>query len=123
MQKVLLAIAGSLNAAFILFHINMGWHLAAQAGLPNQGLLETFNAGSAVTLSFLAYCCLFRRKEMLTTALGAAVSTLGAVAYVSRAAEEFVWMNGNWAIAGICLALGLVHAVLALSVRRPAEIA
>jgi hypothetical protein len=120
MVKVLLAAAGGLNAAFVLFHIFLGYQIWRWTGLPlpMRGLLETFNAGGALMILFLAYALLARGREVLTTGLGAAVLMLGTILYLSRAAEEFIWLNGNLKIAGICTVVGLLHAALLTCVRK-----
>lgn len=125
MAKVLLLLAGVMNALFVPFHIYLGYQLHIWKGLPAavRGLLETFNACGSLMILFLAVACLALRREVLSTRLGAAVLTLGALLYLSRAAEEFIWLNHNVVITAICLVAGLAHALALLGVRvapRPA---
>jgi len=124
-MKILLAAAGVVNSLFVLFHIFLGYQLHRTIGLSGQvrGLLETFNACETLAILLLAYAFLLRGKEVLRTGLGAALLTFGALLYLTRAGAEFVWLNGNPKIAGVCVAVGLLHAVVLAGVRLPKDTA
>ena len=83
-----------------------------------RGLLETFDACTVLMVALFACAYLARGKEIMSTGLGGVVLTFGALYYLSRAAEEFIWLGGSIVIASICAAMGPVQAVLLLRVRR-----
>jgi len=124
-MRTLLIVAGVLNAAFVAFHIYLGLQITHWATLPalTRGIIETFNGGCTLLLVFLAFACLARGREVMGTGLGAATLALGAVIYLGRAVEEFVWLNGNWKIAAVCVVAGLLHTVLFTGVRVTRKIA
>jgi hypothetical protein len=68
-------------------------------------------------LTYLAFALLVRGKEVLGTGLGAATLALGALIYLSRAVEEFIWLAGNLKIAAACIVIGLLHVILFTGVR------
>jgi hypothetical protein len=117
-MRVLLIVTGLLNAAFVAFHVFLGLQIAHWP-LPDlfRGMLQGFNLAGALVLTFLAFALLVRGKEVLGTWLGAATLALGALIYVSRAVEEFVWLAGDVKIAAACAAVGLLHIVLFTGVR------
>lgn len=119
MLKVLLIITGVVDLLFGFFHAFLGYQIHNWIDLPDgaRGMMEALNAGCALLLFFLAYALLRRGREVMATGLGAAVLALGALLYLSRAAEEFLWFSGNLKLFGACLAAGLLHAVLMLNVR------
>jgi hypothetical protein len=119
MLKVLLILTGILNLLFGVFPAFLGYQLHGLIDLsePVRRLAEALNVGCTLTIFFLAYACLVRGKEVMATGLGATVLGLGALIYLSRAAEEFIWFDGNITILGACLAAGLLHAFLMLTVR------
>ena len=119
MSKVLLVVAGIANFLFFLFHIFLGYQLHRMPGVSDlmRGFLQTFNAGGMLVMAMLAYVFLARGREVMSTGLGAAVLAYGAVLYLARAAEEFIWMRGNVTIAAICVAVGLLHALVLVQVR------
>jgi hypothetical protein len=117
-MRLIMIITGLLNAAFVAFHVFLGmqiahWHLPGYA----VGLMQGFNAAGALALAFLAFALLFRGREVLGTWLGAATLALGALIYLTRAAEEFIWLAGNVEIAVLCVVAGLLHIVLFTGVR------
>jgi hypothetical protein len=119
MSKPLLVIAGVVNLLFVGFHLFLGYQIHRSTGLSAgvQGLLETFNATGTLSIAMLGCAFLARSKEVLGSGLGAILLAYGALLYLSRAAAEFIWMTGNLKIASVCVAVGLLHAVLLLGVR------
>jgi hypothetical protein len=124
-MKILLAVAGVVNSLFVLFHIFLGYQLHRTIGLsdPVRGLLETFNACGTLAILLLACAFLLRGREVLRTGLGAALLAFGALLYLTRAGAEFVFLTGNLGIAGVCVAVGLLHAVALAGVRIPKQTA
>jgi hypothetical protein len=116
MNTLLLRIGGAANAAFFLFHLWLGWSIHHWSQVPAQvrGLLEMFNAGSALFIGFFAYASLFRTTDLLESKLGRSVCWLVVLLYGTRAAGEFVFSPVvHPAIVAACLALaGLYLAVL-----------
>jgi hypothetical protein len=122
MSKTLLIAAGVVNALFALFHIFLGYKIQFFAlPAPVRGLLETFNAGGLLIMVLMAFLFLLRGREVLRTGIGAAFLVFGVALYFGRAVEEFIWMNGNVAIAAGCVAAGLLHLGLLPFVTVPAE--
>jgi hypothetical protein len=119
MSKVVLVVAGVANLLFVVFHAWLGYRFSLMPDVSEQvrGLLQTFNAGGLLVLVMLACAFLLRGREVMTTGLGAVVLAYGALLYLSRAGEEYIWLGGNPAIATVCVALGLLHAGLFLQVR------
>lgn len=117
-MRLLLIITGLLNAAFVAFHVFLGMQIAHWP-FPGHvvGLLQGFNIAGALILTFLSFALLFRGKEVLGTWLGAATLALGALIYLTRAVEEFIWLAGNVKIALLCALVGLLHVVLFTGVR------
>lgn len=118
-MRALLIITGLLNAAFVAFHVFLGFQIAHWTGLPASvvGLVQTFNASCALVLVFLAVSLLLRGKEVMGTGVGAAALALGTLIYFGRAAMEFIWLNGNGKIAAVCVVMGVLHAILFTGVR------
>lgn len=118
-MRLLLIITGLLNAAFVTFHIFLGLQISHWTTLPVafRGLMQSFNVAGVLVLTYLAFALLVRGKEVLGTGLGAATLALGALIYVSRAVEEFIWLTGSLRIAAGCVVVGLLHIVLFASVR------
>lgn len=118
MRKALLTAAGASNGLFAAFHVWVGFELYRSPVIPAdyRGLIEGLNAAGCLLLLFLAYACLFRKRETLETGLGRAVLALGVMVYGLRALEEFFWFPYTPAIFAACvLAAGLHLAVLLLS--------
>jgi len=124
-MKILLVIAGAVNFCFALFHVFLGMQLHRAYALTERvrGLLETFNVAGMLVMLLLAYAFLLRGKEVLHTGLGAALLVFTALMYLSRAGAEFLWLDSDLKIAGVCVAVGLLHAVLLAGVRLPKEAA
>ena len=116
LSKVLLTIVGVLNLFFGFFHIYLGYaiHQNVAIAAPLKGLMESLNAGGGLMIFFLSYASLLHQKDMMTTELGRAVLALGALLFLSRAAEEFVWFTFRPPIFYSCLAVGLLYAILLL---------
>lgn len=123
MRKVLLVLTGVLNLLFGVFHVFLGYQIHSWIALSDhaRGIMQACNIGCTLLVFFLAYVCLVRGKELMSTGLGGAVLGLGTLIYLSRGAEEFVLFEGNLAILGSCLAAGLLHLGLMLGVRMPAR--
>ena len=119
MSKALLVVLGIINLLFVGFHVFLGYRLHMLTGVPDgvRGLLETFNACCSLVIALLAYAFLTRSKDVLSTGLGAAVLTFGALLYFSRAAAEYIWLAGSLPIALVCITVGLLHALALFSVR------
>jgi hypothetical protein len=117
-MRVLLIVTGLLNAAFVAFHVFLGLQIAHWP-LPDlfRGMMQSFNIGGALVLAFLAFALLVRGREVLGTWLGAAALALGALVYIARVIEEFVWLAGDVKIAAACALVGLLHIVLFTGVR------
>jgi hypothetical protein len=117
-MRALLIVTGLLNAGFVAFHIFLGLQIAHWP-VPEltRGMLQSFNIGSALVLTFLTFALLLRGKEVLGTWLGAGALAMGALIYLARAVEEFVWLQGNITIALVCAVLGLLHIALFTGVR------
>lgn len=117
-MRILLIITGLLNAAFVAFHIFLGLQISHWP-LPEltRGMLQSFNLAVAMVLTFLTFALLVRGREVLGTWLGAGALALGALIYIARAVEEFVWLAGNAKIAALCALVGLLHVVLFTGVR------
>ena len=118
-MRPLLIVTGLLNAAFVAFHIFLGLQISHWTTQPElvRGLMQSFNVAGAMVLVYLAFALLVRGKEVLGTGLGAATLALGALIYLSRAAEEFIWLSGNLKIAAACIVIGVLHVVLFAGVR------
>lgn len=119
-MRILLIVTGLIDAAFVVFQLLFGMHMArfaGQIGEPALGNLQTLGAGATLTLLFLAFALLVRGREVMGTWLGAGVLTLGIFVFASRALAEFVWLNGDLKIAAACIALALMHLVLFFGVR------
>jgi len=118
-MRPLLIVTGLLNAAFVAFHIFLGLQISHWTALPElvRGFMQGFNVAGALVLAYLAFALLVRGKEVLGTGLGAATLALGALIYLSRAAEEFIWLAGNLRIATAYAVVGLLHIVLFTGVR------
>ncbi len=117
-MRVLLIVTGLLNAAFVAFHVFLGMQIPHWA-VPEliRGMMQSFNLVGGLVLAFLAFALLVRGKEVLGTWLGAACLALGALIYLSRAVEEFVWLAGDLKIGLICAVAGVLHIVLFTGVR------
>jgi hypothetical protein len=118
-MRLLLIITGLLNAAFVAFHVFLGLQISHWTALPIpfRGLMQGFNVSGVLVLTYLAFALLVRGKEVLGTGLGAATLALGALIYLSRAVEEFIWLAGNLKIAAACIVVGLLHVILFTGVR------
>ena len=118
-MRVLLIVTGLLNAAFVAFHIFLGLQISHWPALPIQfrGLMQGFNVAGVLVLAYLTFALLVRGKEVLGTGLGAATLALGALIYLSRAVEEFIWLSGSLKIAAACAVVGVLHVVLFTGVR------
>jgi hypothetical protein len=117
-MRALLIVTGLLNAAFVMFHVFLGLQIAHWP-LPDlfRGLMQSFNVGGTLVLAFLTFALLVRGREVLGTWLGAAALALGALIYITRAVEEFMWLAGDVKIAAACAVVGLLHIVLFTGVR------
>lgn len=110
MPKILLTTAGVVNAVFVLFHAYLGYKIQFFHLPPVwRGFLETFNAAGLLIMVLMAFVFLGRRREVLSTGVGASLLIFGAALYLGRAVEEFVWMNANVVIAAVCVGAGLIH--------------
>ena len=118
-MRALLIVTGLLNAAFVAFHVFLGMQIPHWTALPLpfRGLMQGFNIGGGLVLAFLAFALLVRGREVLGTWLGAATLALGALIYLSRTVEEFIWLGGDIKIAVLCAVAGLLHIVLFTGVR------
>jgi hypothetical protein len=118
-MRPLLIVTGLLNAAFVAFHIFLGLQISHWTTQPElvRGLLLSFNVAGMLAFVYLAFALLLRGKEVLGTGLGAATLALGALIYLLRAAEEFIWLAGSLKIAAACVVVGVLHLVLFGGVR------
>jgi hypothetical protein len=116
MRKALLSAAGVVNGLFGVFHVWLGFELYRSPVIPAdyRGLVEALNAAGCLLLLFLAYACLFRKRETAETGLGRAVLTLGVVVYGLRAVEEFFWFPYTPAIFVPCVVAAGLHLVVLL---------
>lgn len=92
MRSVLLVGGGVVQILVMVMHVGMFFGIAYSPELA-QRVKETlyiFNATVAVTVAFLAYVSLFRRKDLLGTGLGRAVCLFIALVYVQRGLVEVV---------------------------------
>ena len=117
-MRVLLIVTGLLNAGFVAFHVFLGLQIAHWP-VPDliRGMMQSFNVAGGLVLTFLTFALLLRGREVLVTWLGAGALALGALIYLTRAVEEFVWLQGNVTIALVCVVLGLLHVALFTGVR------
>ena len=121
MPRALLIALGVVNLLFAFFHLYLGYEIHQWVSLPEaiRGFMQGLNAAGVLLIFFLAFGCLARPTEMLTTGLGAAILALGALLYLLRASEEFFWFSFKPAIFFPCVLVGLLHAALLSQVRLP----
>jgi hypothetical protein len=114
MSRVLIAVGAMLNFLFGLFHIWLFWHIHRSANIAagTKGLILALNVGGTLLIFFVAIASAFYAREILTTGIGRLVLLLGALLYLSRAAEEFVWFRFSPVIFFSCLLVGLIYTVL-----------
>jgi hypothetical protein len=119
MNKVLLYACGVLNAVFTVFHVYLGLviHRLPSLAPGYRALMEALNLGGILMIGFLAFAYLACQAE-IGGRLGRGVSLLGALLYLTRAAEEYlIFPAQNPFIIAICLVAGVLH----LAVLRPAR--
>jgi hypothetical protein len=92
LRSVLLVVGGVVQILVMLMHVAMFFGIASspELGQRVKETLHIFNATVAVTVAFLAYVSLFRRKDLLGTGLGRAVCFFAALVYVQRGLVEVV---------------------------------
>ena len=118
-MRILLIIAGLLNAAFVALQVMIAFQIPHWGFLPaiTRGQISTYNAVEILMLAFLAFAFLVRGKEVMGTGLGASALAFAALLYFIRAAAEFLWLSGDIVIAVACIAVGLLHVVLFASAK------
>ncbi len=111
MTSAILYACGAINAAFVAFHVLLGLSFQRITALTagQRALLHAFNTGGAVMIAFLAVA-FFACQADLRTRLGRATILLGALTYLIRALDEFVFFpQVHWMIVILCTLTGLLH--------------
>jgi len=103
-------LCGVLNAAFLAFHLLLAAWIQRMPLVPDaRALMHAFNICGLLMIGFLAYAFLFCRGE-LGTRIGRGAILLGALVYLTRAADELaLFIRPSPVIVAICVVAGALH--------------
>jgi cytochrome bd-type quinol oxidase subunit 2 len=123
LRSVLLIVGGVVQILVTAMHVAMFFAIASSPDLA-QRVKETlyiFNAFCVVTVAFFAYVSLLRRRDLLGTGLGRAVSVFIALVYLQRGLVEIIvrgFGDPLWLV--LFCAIAALYAVAASSPRSTA---
>lgn len=123
MRSVLLIVGGVVQILVMAMHVAMFYGIASSPDLALRvkETLYIFNAFCVVTVAFFAYVSLLRRRDLLGTALGQAVSVFIALVYVQRGLVEIIvrgFSDPLWLV--LFCAIAALYAIAAWSPGSPA---
>ena len=110
MNRILFAVCGALNSAFVAFHLLLVAMIQHLPVVPEvRALLHAFNIGGLLMIGFLAFAFLGCRAD-LRSRLGRGAIMLGALVYLTRAAGELALFPAPKPVIVVaCLLLGGLH--------------
>ncbi len=125
MTRQLLFVGGVVHALGVLFHLALPrlrvWRDGVRGLSDTQrGILQLFNAHVGYALLIFAVLSFGYPRELLSTAVGGAITIMIGGFWVLRAASEFIWRPRISPLAlTLCLSMACLYGILGFGARLP----